>query len=58
MTIGPKRAHLIRAVAMATKLRAADATYAWVASKENVPLVTSDGEMLKLNASVCAVEPP
>jgi predicted nucleic acid-binding protein len=58
VTIGPKRAPLIRAVAMATKLRAADATYAWVASRENVPLVTLDGELLKLDASVYAVEPP
>jgi predicted nucleic acid-binding protein len=43
---------------MATKLRAADASYAWVASKENVPLVTLDGELLKLDASVYAVELP
>ncbi len=58
VTIGPKRAPLIQAVAMATKLRAADATYAWVASREKVPLVTLDGEVLKRAASVCPVEPP
>jgi len=58
VTIGPKRAPLIQAVAMATKLRAADATYAWVACREKVPLVTLDGEVLKRAASVCAVEPP
>jgi predicted nucleic acid-binding protein len=58
VTIGPKRAPLIQAVAMATKLRAADATYAWVAGRERVPLVTLDAEVLKRAASVCAVEPP
>ncbi len=58
VTIGPKRAPLIQAVAMATKLRAADATYAWVAGRERVTLVTLDGEVLKRAASVCAVEPP
>jgi predicted nucleic acid-binding protein len=58
VTIGPKRAPLIQDVAMSTKLRAADATYAWVARKEKVPLVTLDGELLKLDASVCEVEPP
>jgi len=30
----------------------------WVASKENVRLVTLDGELLKLDASVYTVEPP
>ncbi|HSO35917.1 MAG TPA: type II toxin-antitoxin system VapC family toxin [Labilithrix sp.] len=58
VAIGPKRAPLIQAVALATKLRAADATYAWVAGREKVPLVTLDGEVLKRAASVCAVEPP
>ncbi|GAC1352077.1 MAG: hypothetical protein NVS3B20_18890 [Polyangiales bacterium] len=58
VTIGPKRAPLIRAFAMATKLRAADAAYAWVASKANVRLVTLDGELLKLAPPVCRVEPP
>lgn len=58
VTIGPKRAPLIQAVAMATKLRAADATYAWVACKERVPLVTLDGEVLKRAASVCAIAAP
>jgi predicted nucleic acid-binding protein len=58
VTIGPKRAPLIQAIAMATKLRAADATYAWVAGRERVPLVTLDGEVLKRAASVCAVDPP
>ena len=58
VTIGPKRAPLIQAIAMMTKLRAADATYAWVACREKVPLVTLDGEVLKRAASVCAIEPP
>lgn len=58
VTIGPKRAPLIQAVAMATKLRAADAAYAWVAGRARVPLVTLDGEVLRRAAPVCAVEPP
>lgn len=58
VTIGPKRAPLIQAVAMATKLRAADAAYVWVAARARVPLVTLDGEVLKRGAPVCAVEPP
>lgn len=33
-------------------------TYAWVAGREKVPLVTLDGEVLKRAASVCAVVPP
>jgi predicted nucleic acid-binding protein len=58
VTIGPKRAPLIGALAMATRLRAADATYAWVAGREMVPLVTLDAEVLTRAATVCAVEPP
>ena len=58
VTIGPRRAALIRAVAMATKLRAAAATYAWVAGRERVPLVTLDAEVLRRAAAVCVVESP
>jgi predicted nucleic acid-binding protein len=58
VAIGPKRWRRVAAVAMATKLRAADASYAWVAGRENVPLVTLDGEVLRRATSVCAVETP
>jgi len=58
VTIGPRRAPLIQAVAMATKLRAADASYAWVACREKVPLITLDAEVLTRAAPVCAVAPP
>lgn len=58
IAIGPKRCRRVVGVAITTKLRAADATYAWVAGREEVPLVTLDGEVLKRAASVCAVEPP
>ena len=58
VAIGPKRWRHVAGVAMATRLRAADATYAWVARRARVPLVTLDGEVLKRGASVCAVESP
>lgn len=46
VTMGPKGARMAQAVAMVTRLRAGDATYLWVARRENVPLVTSDKELL------------
>ncbi len=56
VTIGPKRAPSIQIVAMTTKLRAADAIYAWVARSAAAPLVTLDEEVLARAASVCTVE--
>jgi predicted nucleic acid-binding protein len=58
VTVGPKRAPRIMDVAIRTKLRAADATYAWVANKARVPLVTLDAEVLERAAVVCNAEPP
>lgn len=58
VVIGPVRAKRIQRVAMATKLRAADATYAWLAGKEGIPLVTLDVEVQRRAPSVCRVEPP
>jgi predicted nucleic acid-binding protein len=49
---------LIQIVAMTTKLRAADATYAWVARSAVAPLVTLDDDVLRRAASVCTVERP
>lgn len=58
VVLGPVRAKRIQRVAMFTKLRAADAAYVWLAGREGVPLVTSDGEVLVRGASVCELERP
>lgn len=56
VTLGPRAAKGIVAVAGATRLRAADATYVWTASTRGLPLVTLDGEMRIRAAGLCAVE--
>lgn len=58
VVLGPVRAGRIQRVAMATKLRAADATYVWLAGREGIPLVTLDGEVVRRGVSVCAIEIP
>jgi predicted nucleic acid-binding protein len=58
VTLGPRNAARIRRVVFATRLRAADATYAWLAGREGVPLVTADIEMKVRAASVCQVVSP
>lgn len=58
VVLGPARAKRIQRLAMTTKLRAADATYVWLAGREGIPLVTLDGEVLRRGASVCALEAP
>ena len=58
VTLGPKRAAQIARVAGQTRLRAADATYAWVAGREGVPLVTADEEIHQRAGAACAVERP
>jgi predicted nucleic acid-binding protein len=55
VTIGPIRAHRIRDVALATRLRAADATYVWLATREAIPLCTLDRQMLQRGALACQV---
>jgi predicted nucleic acid-binding protein len=45
-------------LAAATRLRAADAVYVWLASKEAVLLVSSDAEILQRGAAVCQVQAP
>jgi predicted nucleic acid-binding protein len=57
-TIGPLRARRIRDLAIASKLRAADATYAWLAAQEAVPLCTLDKEMAQRGGAFCRVIPP
>jgi predicted nucleic acid-binding protein len=58
VTIGPKRANAAARLATATKLRAADAVYVWLAAREGVPLITADGEVVDRGAAVCQIEMP
>jgi predicted nucleic acid-binding protein len=59
VTLGPKTATAIATLAVTTKLRAADATYAWVAKTKGVPLVTLDAEILTVDpVAVCRTEAP
>jgi prevent-host-death family protein len=51
-TIGPRSAKRVQRVVFTTRLRAADAIYAWLAAREGVPLVTLDAEMGQRAASV------
>lgn len=58
MAIGRKRAHAAARVAVATKLRGADAMYVWLAAREGVPVCTLDGEILARGAAACQVMTP
>jgi predicted nucleic acid-binding protein len=55
VTIGPRAARAARRIVAATRLRAADAYYVWLAARESVPLVTLDREILT-RASLANVE--
>jgi predicted nucleic acid-binding protein len=57
-TIGPRAALRIQHMAMRLKLRAADATYVWLAMRQGVPLITSDTEILERASGVCQVDRP
>lgn len=57
-TIGPLRARRIRDMAIASKLRAADAAYVWLATQEAVPLCTLDRELTQRGGAFCQVIPP
>lgn len=58
VTLGPKRAHAAARVAVATKLRGADATYVWLAAREAVPVCTLDREILARGGAACQVIGP
>jgi predicted nucleic acid-binding protein len=58
VTIGPRRAESIAAVAATTRLRAADAIYVWLAATNGAALVTSDDEILQRVGTLCQVEAP
>jgi predicted nucleic acid-binding protein len=47
VTIGPRVVRAAWTVVAATRLRAADALYVWVAARENIPLVTVDREVIE-----------
>jgi predicted nucleic acid-binding protein len=57
-TIGPLRARSIRDMAIASRLRAADAAYVWLAAHEAAPLCTLDKEMTQRGSAFCQVIPP
>jgi predicted nucleic acid-binding protein len=57
-TIGPRRARRIRDVAIASRLRAADSAYVWLAAREAVPLCTLDREITQRGSTFCQVIPP
>jgi predicted nucleic acid-binding protein len=58
VVVGPVRSRRVQRVAMTAKLRAADATYVWLAAREAVPLVTLDEEVFARAAGYCQVERP
>lgn len=58
VTIGPRAARAISGVAARTRLRAADATYVWVASSRGLVLVTLDREIAPKVGTLCQVEDP
>jgi predicted nucleic acid-binding protein len=58
VTIGPRAARAIAALAARTRLRAADAAYVWVAATRSLPLVTLDLEIGRRAGALCHVELP
>jgi predicted nucleic acid-binding protein len=57
-TLTPPRAREIRDLAIASKLRAADAVYVWLAAEEAAPLCTLDREMADRCGAFCHVIAP
>jgi predicted nucleic acid-binding protein len=58
VTIGPVHARRIRDMAIASRLRAADAAYVWLAARELAPLCTLDAEMAQRGGAFCQVIAP
>ena len=58
VTIGPVRTARIERIAIATRLRAADATYVWLAARDGIPLVTGDAEVHRRAAGTCQLISP
>ena len=57
-TVGARSARRIREVAIASRLRAADAVYVWLAGKKGLPLCTLDEEVARRGPLFCSVMPP
>lgn len=58
VTIGPRAAGRIARLAVAAKLRAADAAYAWVAVRHGLPLCTLDHELAERASGHCETFAP
>ena len=56
--LGGRAAREAREAAMRWKLRAADAVYVWLATREDVPLCTLDGEIGRRIGESCSVVGP
>jgi predicted nucleic acid-binding protein len=56
--LGVARARRATDVALAGRLRSADAVYVWLASSRNLPLCTLDEEMAERAAAFCKVVSP
>jgi predicted nucleic acid-binding protein len=58
VTIGRGRAGKICDLAIAARLRAADAAYVWLAMEQSLPLCTLDKEMAERGSAFCeAIQP-
>lgn len=58
LTIGPRTAARIREVAIAARIRAADAVYVWLAARRGLPLCTLDRELATRAAAHCLIIVP
>ena len=58
IVIGPKAGAAVARLVSTTKLRAADAIYAWVALRHSLPLVTLDKEIAAKAGGTIAVRGP
>lgn len=58
VTIGPINAKRIREVAITLRLRAADAVYVWLATRERIPLCTLDKEIAQRCKTHCQIVEP
>ncbi|MCC7535661.1 MAG: type II toxin-antitoxin system VapC family toxin [Deltaproteobacteria bacterium] len=58
VAITGRRVSAITEVALACRLRAADAAYVWLAEDRGLPLYTLDDEMLARGSSRCSVVRP
>ncbi len=54
-TLGPSRALKVAALAEATRLRAADTLYVWLAKERRATLLTLDAEVVDRGGKVCKV---